>query len=145
MLLLGSQAPGFSAPDQAGKIRNLSDYRGRWLLLYFYPKDGTPGCTEEACNLRDRSIDFSQLGADVLGVSADSVASHAKFIAKHDLPFPLLSDSGREIAKTYEVKGFLKRSSYLINPEGVIVKAYEKVKPATHAEEVIADLKAYQA
>ena len=142
MLIVGQKAPDFTAPDQAGRTVSLADYRGRWLLLYFYPKDNTPGCTEEACQLRDREPDFSQLGASIIGVSADTVASHAKFADKYGLPFPLLADSGRQIAAAYEVKGFIRRSSYLIDPEGKIAKAYERVKPALHAAEVVRDLAA---
>ena len=151
-LKAGTKAPTFTLPDQAGKSHSLTDYRGKWLLLYFYPKDNTPGCTKEACALRDSFPAFGKLDAVVFGVSADSVKSHAKFAEKYDLPFTLLADESKDTIKAYDAWGpkkfmgkeFLgvKRISYLIDPEGTIAKAYSKVKPAEHAEEVLEDLKA---
>lgn len=136
----GQQAPDFAALDQNGKQHRLADYKGKWVLIYFYPKDDTPGCTKEACNFRD---EFSELKGkvEVLGVSHDRVESHAKFAAKHRLPFTLLSDPQKKIIEAYEAKGFFftKRISYLINPAGKIAKIYSSVKPAKHAHEVLLD------
>ncbi len=142
-------APDFELADQDGRTRRLSDYRGQWVLLYFYPRDNTPGCTAEACAIRDAWSDFKAKGIAVLGVSTDSVASHKKFEAKHSLPFTLLADEHRQVVKAYEVwapkklagREFLgtRRTSFLIDPEGTIAKVYEKVKPAVHADEVLRD------
>lgn len=147
---IGSRAPTFSLPDQEGTQHELADYRGKWVLLYFYPKDDTPGCTIEACAIRDQFKDFQTIGAVVLGVSTDSVASHKKFAAAYELPFTLLSDVQKEVVGQYGVFGEKKfmgktymgtmRTSFLINPDGVIAKVYERVKPEHHAAEVIADL-----
>jgi thioredoxin-dependent peroxiredoxin len=148
---VGHMAPDFSLPDQDGTVRALSSYRGSWVLLYFYPKDDTPGCTKEACAIRDSFPNFGALEAIVLGVSTDSVESHKKFAVKHHLPFNLLSDGKKEVVKAYDVwapktfmgKEFLGtlRTSFLIDPSGKIAKIYEGVKPETHADEVLADLK----
>ncbi len=140
MLNVGTQAPDFAAPDQTSVTRHLSDYLGKWVLLYFYPKDNTPGCTTEACTLRDNFSPLSKAGAVVLGVSADSVKSHAGFAEKFFLPFPLISDPDKNIIKAYDADGIIRRVSYLINPDGYIAKAYPKVKPAEHAAEVLRDL-----
>ena len=138
----GDKAPDFSLPDQEEKVHTLGDYKGRWLLLYFYPKDNTPGCTKEACEFRDN---FSKLSEriEIVGVSADSVKSHKGFAEKHRLPFTLLSDSQRKTIKDYGTDGVIlaKRASFLINPKGNIEKIYEKVDPSTHTEEVLKDLK----
>ena len=142
MLALGTKAPDFSAPDQTGEIHHLSDHLGKWVLLYFYPKDNTPGCTTEACTLRDNYENFEKIDVDVLGVSADPVESHNGFAQKYELPFPLISDPNKTIIKAYEADGFAKRVSYLIDPEGRIIKTYEKVKPGDHAAEVLQDLSA---
>ncbi len=154
-LKTGSRAPAFSLPDQEGKNHALKDYAGSWVLLYFYPKDDTPGCTTEACVLRDTFPKFKKLRVAVLGVSVDSVKSHGKFAKKFDLPFTLLSDEKKETVADYGVWGkkkFMgreymgtKRWSFLIGPDGKIAKIYEDVKPANHAEEVLADLKALAA
>lgn len=146
----GTKAPAFTLADQHGERHRLSDYLGRWVLLYFYPKDDTPGCTTEACALRDETKAFGRHGAVVLGVSTDSVASHAKFVGKYDLPFTLLSDPDKQVVQKYGVWGpkkFMGRSyegthrvSFLIDPKGKIAKVYEKVKPAEHAAEVLRDL-----
>lgn len=146
----GDTAPNFSLPDQDGKTHALKDYRGQWVLLYFYPKDMTPGCTVEACKLRDNYPDFEKIDAVVFGVSADSVARHKKMVEKHNLPFSLLADEEKEMLKAYgvwakkkmfgrEYMGIL-RNSYLVDPKGKIAKVYEKVKPAVHAKEVLHDL-----
>ncbi|MDQ5883477.1 MAG: thioredoxin-dependent peroxiredoxin [Patescibacteria group bacterium] len=151
MLKLKSKAPDFTLLDQDGKEQALSDYLGQFVLIYFYPKDDTPGCTKEACMLRDDFPDFQKLNAKVLGISADSVKSHKKFAEKYNLPFTLLSDDKKEVLKKYGVmseksmfgKTFLgiKRMSYLIDKNGEVIKVYENVKPISHAKEVIEDLK----
>jgi len=135
----GMTAPTFTLLDQDGKEHTLAEYGGKWVLLYFYPKDDTPGCTIEACTIRDQFKDFTKIGAEVLGVSTDSVASHKKFAEKFELPFTLLADVNKEVVGMY---GVSKRTSFLIAPEGKVAKVYENVKPAEHAAEVIADLKA---
>jgi peroxiredoxin Q/BCP len=147
---IGDIAPDFELPDQNGKIHKLSNYRGKWVLVYFYPKDNTPGCTTEACTFRDNFSFFKKLNCQILGISTDSVKSHQKFAEKYQLPFPILADEKKEVVKKYGVYGekkFLgkifmgtKRTSFLIDPEGKIVKIYEKVNPKTHLNEVINDL-----
>jgi peroxiredoxin Q/BCP len=154
MVKINQKAPAFSLPDQAGTIHKLSDYKGKWVLLYFYPKDDTLGCTKEACMLRDNFPYFKKLKAVVLGASVDSVKSHDKFVKKYQLPFTLLADEDKKLVTDYGVWGEKKfmgrtymgtnRMSFLINPEGKIAKIYEKVKPAEHAEQVLADLKELQ-
>lgn len=148
---IGSQAPDFTLSDQDGDMHTLSDYRGKWVLLYFYPKDDTPGCTIEACTLRDQFKDFTTIGTVILGVSTDSVSSHKKFANAYELPFTLLADEHKEVVGRYGVFGekkFMgrtymgtKRSSFLIDPSGKIAKVYEKVKPEQHAVEVVVDIK----
>ncbi len=140
MLQEKNLAPNFQAPDQNGQVHELKQYRGQWVLLYFYPRDNTPGCTKEACALRDQHPAFQQVKAVVLGVSSDSVASHAKFAAKWQLPFTLLADPDKKIITAYQANGLFRRISYLINPEGIIAKTYPRVKPAEHAETVKQDL-----
>ena len=149
MLQEGTKAPDFSAPDQFDKPHTLQDYAGKWLILYFYPKDDTPGCTTEACAIRDAWTDFAEAEISVLGVSKDSVKSHLKFSEKYSLPFPLLADVDQKILHDYEALGMKKmwgktfegilRITYLINPEGIIAKAYPNVKPDTHAQHIIED------
>ena len=149
MLKTNIKAPGFEALDQAEISHNLDDYKGQWLLLYFYPKDDTPGCTKEACGLRDSYQEFKKQKIAVLGVSSDSVTKHQKFAEKYSLPFPLLSDPDQKIIKSYEawgIKKFMGRSyegilrvSYLIDSKGKIARAYPKVKPEEHAKEILAD------
>lgn len=146
----GKPAPLFSAQDQNGEIHNLSQYKGKWVLLYFYPKDNTPGCTVEAENFRDELPEFTKRNVQIIGVSTDSVESHKKFAEKFNLEFPLLADTEKKIVEAYGVWGEKKfmgktymgtaRSSFLINPDGVLVKIYEKVKPKEHAKEVLQDL-----
>ena len=150
MITEGQKAPTFTLPDQDGNIHSLSDYKGKKVLLYFYPKDDTPGCTTEACNFRDSYEDFQTRGLVILGVSADSVEKHKKFADKYNLPFPLLSDEDHEVCEAYGVwgeKNFMgrkymgiSRSSFLIDEEGNIEKVYEKVKPKEHAGEVMGDI-----
>ena len=147
----GDKAPSFMLPDQEGVMHTLAEYKGTWVLLYFYPKDDTPGCTKEACAIRDDFTDFEKLKLQVLGVSADSVKSHKKFVEKYTLPFILLADEEKKLIKAYGVWGKKKfmgreyngifRQSFLIDPRGNIAKVYEKVKPLEHAREVLADLK----
>ncbi len=151
-LTVGQIAPEFSLPDQNGEMHSLSDYRGKWVLVYFYPKDDTPGCTTEACSFRDNLPHFTSQRAIVLGVSADTVKSHKKFTEKYTLPFTLLADEEKKVVKDYDVwhvKKFMGkeffgilRTSFLINPEGKIIKIYEGVKPAEHAQQVLQDLTA---
>jgi peroxiredoxin Q/BCP len=148
----GNPAPDFTLPDQTGQEHSLSEFRGQWVLLYFYPKDLTPGCTAEACAIRDAYATFKRRKIYVLGVSADPVKRHAKFAETHGLPFTLLSDEGKQVLKIYGVWGKRKfmgreydgisRRSFLINPAGLIAKVYETVKPAEHAREVLDDHKA---
>lgn len=148
---IGHKAPGFSLPDQQGKIHELRSFLGSWVLIYFYPKDDTPGCTTEACSIRDNWDTFSKAGITVLGISTDSVKSHQKFATKYKLPFTLLADEDKTVVTQYGVYGKkefmgreymgINRMSFLINPQGEIVKVYEKVKPAEHAEEVLQDVK----
>lgn len=149
-LELGKAAPGFSLMDQNSETRQLADYRGRWVVLYFYPKDDTPGCTKEACAFRDGYAELKQLDAEVLGVSLDNTESHAEFADKYHLPFPLLADQRGEVARAYGVLwkigplAFAKRQTFIINPEGKLARHYPKVNAETHAGEVLADLKALQ-
>lgn len=143
-------APDFSLFDQHNVQHTLSDYRGRWVLLYFYPKDDTPGCTKEACAFRDSFPEFEKLDMPIFGISTDSVKSHDKFVKKYELPFILLADEDKQVVQLYGAWGKKKmygkeyegthRISVLIDPEGNIAKVYEKVKPVTHAEEVLQDV-----
>lgn len=150
-LKVGNIAPNFELPDQNGKVSKLSDFKGQKVLIYFYPRDFTPGCTTEACSLRDSFPNFKNLDTVVLGISKDSVESHNKFARKYSLPFTLLADVDHKVQETYGVwqgKKFLGKSymgtvrtSFLIDEKGKIAKIYEKVKPPVHAGEVIGDLK----
>lgn len=149
-LMVGDAAPDFELIDQYQKTHKLADYSGKWVVLYFYPKDDTPGCTTEACSFRDDIFKLHELGAEVLGVSLDSAESHAKFAEKHGLPFSLLSDAEAEVAKSYgsltsmgPLK-FAKRYTFIIDPEGKLAKIYRDVKPKKHTGEVIADLQQLQ-
>lgn len=149
-LATGQPAPLFALSDQDGHRQLLANYRGGWVLLYFYPKDDTPGCTKEACGFRDTWDEFAEAGIIVFGISADTEASHKKFADKHDLPFSLLVDTDGELSQEYGVwiqkkmfgKTFMgvKRVSFLINPAGEIAKIYPKVKPDQHAAEVLQDV-----
>jgi peroxiredoxin Q/BCP len=152
LLSVGDFAPDFTLPDQDGRERTLSDYRGSPVVLYFYPKDHTSGCTKEACGFRDDYSAYQEAGVTILGVSPDSAKTHTNFIAKHDLPFTLLADTEREVLKLYGAWGLKKmygreyegvlRTTYLIGADGKILKVYEKVKPAAHSAEILADLEA---
>lgn len=147
---VGHPAPTFALQDQNGNERSLSEYTGSWVLIYFYPKDDTPGCTKEACAIRDSFPSFDKSKAVVLGISPDSVKSHKKFEEKYSLPFTLLADEGHLVADLYGVWGKKKfmgreydgvfRTSFLIDPKGNIAKVYESVKPELHAQEVLKDL-----
>ena len=147
ILKIGDDAPTFALPDSQGNQVNLTDYKGKWLVLYFYPKDDTPGCTTEACHFRDDFKFLESLGAKVVGVSIDDSFSHKKFAEKYNLPFPLLSDSSGEIASRYgALNNFLviklaKRYTYLINPQGKIAKIYLSIDTSKHSQEIIEDLK----
>lgn len=147
----GMPAPDFALPGHDGSVHRLADYRGRWLVLYFYPRDDTPGCTEQACRFRDDVAHFRSMGAQVVGISVDSVDSHMQFAEKHGLPFPLLADEGGDTAKAYGSLrnwGLIKiahRHTFIIDPEGRIARIYRKVDTATHSADVIAELTRLQA
>ena len=146
----GGTAPDFVLVDQYGKTHKLSDYQGKWVVLYFYPRDDTPGCTTEACNFRDDVFRLRKLNAEVLGVSVDNRESHAKFSEKHGLPFPLLSDADGRVAKNYNALWSLgpikvaRRHSFLIDTNGKIAKIYRDVNPDKHSNEIIQDLEVLQ-
>lgn len=149
-LTAGDMAPSFSLVNQKGNTVKLGDYEGRWVVLYFYPKNDTPGCTTEACSFRDNINRLIAQDAVVLGVSLDSQKSHSAFAKKHGLPFDLLADESGEVANKYNalldlkfVK-FAKRHSFIINPQGEIAKVYRSVDPDKHVREVMADLKKLQ-
>lgn len=147
---VGTKAKNFTLPDQEGKLHILKEYIGQWVVLYFYPKDDTPGCTVEACQFRDTFPQFKRSQAVVFGVSVDAVKKHAKFATKYELPFTLLSDEEKKVVELYGVwakKKFMGReymgilrTTFLINPAGKIAKIYENVKPSGHAEEVLKDI-----
>ena len=147
----GTVAPEFTLLDQQSKPRKLTDFRGKWLVLYFYPKDDTPGCTTEACSFRDDISLLTALGAQVVGISVDDTLSHKAFAEKHQLPFPLLSDATADVARQYGalsdwvVVKMAKRYTFLIDPVGRIAKVYLTVDAARHSKEVAADLKSLQA
>lgn len=142
----GQAAPAFDLPDQTGTLHSLQRYAGQWVVLYFYPKDDTPGCTQEACTFRDDLHRLKALGAQVIGVSVDDAASHAKFAMKYHLPFPLLADAHGAVAARYGalrnfgfVK-FAKRYTFLIDPQGKIAQTYLQVDTSRHSEDIIHDL-----
>ena len=141
---IGDEAPYFRLQDQNFQWHTLEDYKGRWVVLYFYPKADTPGCTTEACEFRDNIFAFDEFDAQILGVSTDNVASQSEFAEKYHLPFPLLSDAEKIVARSYDVMGmvFASRQSFIIDPEGNVAKHYESVNPSTHTQEVIEDLRA---
>lgn len=150
MLKVGTKAPDFELPDQNGKVHSLKDYRGKKVILYFYPKDNTPGCTKQACGFSDRYPQIQEKGAVVLGVSKDSIASHKRFEEKHGLKFTLLSDTERKVIEAYDVwkekKNYGKismgvvRTTYLIDEDGMILKANDKVKAADDPEKMLGEL-----
>jgi len=149
---IGDPAPAFKLQDQAGKWHSLSDYRGKWIALYFYPKDDTPGCTTEACSFRDNVFAFKKEGAEILGISVDDVGSHKAFAQKHGLPFTLLADPDKTVTKQYGVlKAYMgvmemaRRDSFIIDPQGRIARHYESVDPEGHSAVVLADIKELKA
>ncbi len=142
-LQLGDSAPDFILPDQDEKMQRLSDYRDGWVVVYFYPKDDTPGCTAEACGIRDDYGQFTEADITVFGISYDDPASHRAFKEKYELPFTLLSDSDKQVAGLYGAKGLLmpKRMTFVIDPEGVVRKIFNKVDVAGHSGEILAAVK----
>jgi peroxiredoxin Q/BCP len=146
----GDPAPEFSLPDGEGNTVSLSDFRGKRVVLYFYPRDNTPGCTKEACGFRDAYPDYQSNDLVVLGISTDDAKAHTKFTTKYNLPFPLLSDADGQVATAYDSYGLKKfmgkeymgisRNTFIIGPDGKIEKIYRKVKPEAHATEILADL-----
>ncbi len=145
---VGQPAPDFELVDQNGRLHSLEDYRDRWVVLFFYPKDGTPGCTTEACEFRDNIFAYRDLNAQILGISLDDVESHKAFSEEHGLPYPLLADVDGHAAESYGVKTRMfgltvaKRQTFIVDPDGKVAKHYAKVKPATHSAAVLADLTA---
>ena len=149
---VGSMAPNFKLQDQAGTWHTLSDYRGKWVALYFYPKDDTPGCTTQACGFRDNIFAFNKEGAVILGISVDDVASHKAFAEKHGLPFTILADSDKAVTRQFGVlKTYLgvmelaRRDTFIVDPQGRIAKHYESVDPNGHSQLVLEDIKAMKA
>lgn len=149
-LNVGDPAPDFALPDAEGNTVKLQDLKGNWVVLYFYPRDNTPGCTKEACGFRDAYSEYQNSDVVVLGVSTDDAKSHTKFATKYELPFPLLVDEAGAIASEYGSYGLKKfmgkeymgisRSTFIIDPNGKLAKIYRKVKPEPHAEEVLKDI-----
>jgi len=145
-------APSFSLQDDQGEAHSLADYSGKWVVLYFYPKDDTPGCTVEACSLRDARDEITALGAEIIGISQDDAAAHEKFKAKHTLNFTLLSDPHKQVIEAYGAwgkkmfgkEGILRRT-FIINPGGMVVKVYGRVTPLGHGEQIVTELKILQA
>ena len=145
---VGAPAPAFRLQDQNGKWHQLSDYQGKWVVLYFYPKDNTPGCTTQACELRDDIFKFRELGAVILGVSVDDVESKKAFAEEHGLPFPVLADADKKVSSAYGVltkfMGLMelaRRDTFIIDPQGKVAKHYAKVDPKGHSPLVLAELK----
>lgn len=149
-LIVGDPAPKFTLLDQASKEQALAKYRGHWVILYFYPKDDTPGCTTEACNFRDDLPAMRALNVQILGISVDDTKSHAQFAQKYQLPFPLLSDTAGDVARAYGSLWSIgplriaKRYTFVIDPDGRIAKIYRNVKPVSHSRELQHDLKQLQ-
>ena len=152
ILSAGNKAPEFELMDSEGHLHKLSDYRGETIVLYFYPRDNTPGCTAEACSFRDAYADFREAGVEVIGISPDSERSHSKFIEKFELPFTLLSDPEHKVCESYGAWGVKKmrgreyegvyRTTFIIDPDGLIKQVFENVKPADHSQEVLAAVSA---
>lgn len=145
------KAPDFSLPDSTGQTINLSDFKGKWVVLYFYPKDETPGCTTEACSLRDARDELTALGAEVIGVSRDDAAAHEKFKTKYNLNFTLLTDKDKEVIEAYGAWGKkmfgqegILRKTFIISPDQQVVKVYGRVTPLGHGSQVVAELKQLQ-
>jgi peroxiredoxin Q/BCP len=147
----GDVAPDFALPDDTGKVRTLSEFQGKTVLIYFYPKDDTPGCTTEACNFRDDYSAYEKAGVVILGISPDTVKSHVKFKSKYELPFPLLADSDHQVCEAYGVWGLKKfmgreymgvlRTTFLIGSDGNVKDVFENVKPAEHSTQVLESLR----
>lgn len=143
---IGAAAPDFRLQDQNHEWHSLADYRGQWLVLYFYPKDDTPGCTTEACSFRDDIYRYKALNVALLGVSLDDTASHQAFAEKYSLPFPLLADTEKQVTMAYDALTrlgpveFASRETFIIDPDGLLAKHYPDVDPETHNDEVLADL-----
>jgi len=147
ILKTGETAPEFDLMDEQGNSHKLTDYTGQTFILYFYPKDDTPGCTKEACSFRDSYKDFKDAGVEIIGISPDTVDSHAKFASKYQLPFTLLSDPDHQVCKAYGVWGLKKsfgreyegvfRTTYIIGPQGKVLHVFDKVKPSEHSQEVL--------
>lgn len=146
-LKAGDPAPDFALPDQHGRVHDLAGYRGRWLVLYFYPRDDTPGCTAEACGFRDRQDELDALGAAVVGVSTDSTSRHERFADRHDLGFTLLADTDGAVARRYGTLWRLgplrlaRRHSFLVGPDGRIAHIYRRVRARSHSAQIAADLR----
>jgi len=140
----GKKAPAFSLPDQAGKTHTLADYAGQPVVIYFYPKDDTPGCTRQACGIRDAWSEFQRAGAEVFGISADTQASHERFKSKYSLPFTLLADPEHKLGEPYGVaregKNSYERSTFVIDADGNVARVMRRVNPDRHADEVLAAL-----
>ena len=147
----GMKAPEFNLTDSEGNQHQLSDYQGETIVVYFYPKDDTPGCTKEACSFRDAYADFKEAGVEVIGISPDTEKSHKKFANKYDLPFTLLSDPDHQVSEDYGVWGLKKymgreyegiyRTTFIIGPDGEIKRVFENVKPSDHSQEVLEEVK----
>jgi len=152
VLSAGKQAPAFELLDNEGNLHKLSDYQGQTIVVYFYPRDDTSGCTTEACSFRDAYADFREAGVEVIGISPDNEGSHSKFIAKYELPFVLLSDPDHKVCEAFGTWGLKKmygreyegvfRTTFVIGPDGVIKHVFENVKPADHSQEVLEVVKA---
>jgi len=150
MLKQDEKAPSFSLQDSKGKVHSLADYQGKTIVLYFYPKDDTPGCTKEACSFRDDYSAFKEAGVEIIGISPDTVESHQKFSEKYELPFTLLADPDHQVCDAYEVWGKKRsfgreyegvfRTTFIIGPEGKIKRVFENVKPSEHSQEVLTEI-----
>ena len=150
MLKTGEKAPSFKLQDSEGMVHSLEDYQGKTFVVYFYPKDDTPGCTKEACSFRDNYSAFEEAGVEIIGISPDTVESHQKFSEKYELPFTLLADPDHKVCEAYEVWGLKKsfgreyegvfRTTFIIGPEGKIKRVFENVKPSEHSQEVLEEV-----